>query len=204
MKKNAFLVLACFLTVGLTSQLFAQETMGIQKSKTKSNQSNDRTIEQTSTVLTGKISCGDGTCTISFDQEIVSPRDAASGLATGKRQHKPFVITQELDKSSLMPENNASGGMGSGKVSVSDLSMMVNKGGRSTKLPVVNGQFTLPSDGKDDDCDLIVSWSWGQSNAGSSSAGSGRHYQTTFNLSLENGEYMASKHTKTGHVTLMK
>jgi hypothetical protein len=24
---------------------------------------------------------------------IVSPRDAASGLATGKRSHKPFVIT---------------------------------------------------------------------------------------------------------------
>jgi len=31
--------------------------------------------------------------------EIVSPRDAASGLPTGKRQHKPFVITKELDKS---------------------------------------------------------------------------------------------------------
>jgi hypothetical protein len=25
--------------------------------------------------------------------EIVSPRDSASGLPTGKRQHKPFVIT---------------------------------------------------------------------------------------------------------------
>ena len=31
---------------------------------------------------------------------IVSPRDAASGQATGKRQHKPFVITKQLDKSS--------------------------------------------------------------------------------------------------------
>src|SRR5215207_5809794 len=30
--------------------------------------------------------------------EIVSPRDAASGLPTGKRQHKPFVITKEIDK----------------------------------------------------------------------------------------------------------
>jgi type VI secretion system secreted protein Hcp len=30
---------------------------------------------------------------------IISPRDAASGQATGKRQHKPFVITKELDKS---------------------------------------------------------------------------------------------------------
>jgi type VI secretion system secreted protein Hcp len=31
--------------------------------------------------------------------EIVSPRDPASGLPTGKRQHKPFVITKEIDKS---------------------------------------------------------------------------------------------------------
>jgi type VI secretion system secreted protein Hcp len=31
--------------------------------------------------------------------EIVSPRDPSSGLPTGKRQHKPFVITKEVDKS---------------------------------------------------------------------------------------------------------
>ncbi len=37
---------------------------------------------------------------IALSHEIISPRDAASGLAAGKRQHKPFVITKELDKSS--------------------------------------------------------------------------------------------------------
>ena len=31
---------------------------------------------------------------------IVSPRDAASGLPTGKRQHKPFTITKPVDKTS--------------------------------------------------------------------------------------------------------
>lgn len=36
---------------------------------------------------------------IAVSHEIVSPRDAASGLPTGKRQHKPMVITKELDKS---------------------------------------------------------------------------------------------------------
>lgn len=55
----------------------------------------------------------EGTTTKSFNPEvpsgvlrvkadsagIISPRDAASGLPTGKRQHKPFVITKELDKS---------------------------------------------------------------------------------------------------------
>ncbi len=35
-----------------------------------------------------------------FDHEITSPRDPASGLATGRRMHKPFVITKEIDKSS--------------------------------------------------------------------------------------------------------
>lgn len=37
---------------------------------------------------------------IAVSHEVLSPRDSASGLATGKRQHKPFVITKELDKSS--------------------------------------------------------------------------------------------------------
>jgi type VI secretion system secreted protein Hcp len=36
---------------------------------------------------------------VAISHEIVSPRDHASGLPTGKRQHKPFVITKELDKS---------------------------------------------------------------------------------------------------------
>ncbi len=35
-----------------------------------------------------------------FQHDIVSPRDVASGQATGKRQHKPLVITKELDKAS--------------------------------------------------------------------------------------------------------
>ncbi len=37
---------------------------------------------------------------VAVEHSIVSPRDAASGLATGKRQHKPFVITKEVDQSS--------------------------------------------------------------------------------------------------------
>jgi type VI secretion system secreted protein Hcp len=37
---------------------------------------------------------------IAVSHDIISPRDAASGLPTGKRQHKPFVITKLLDKAS--------------------------------------------------------------------------------------------------------
>jgi type VI secretion system secreted protein Hcp len=36
---------------------------------------------------------------VAVQHEITSPRDAQSGLPTGKRQHKPFVVTKELDKS---------------------------------------------------------------------------------------------------------
>ena len=34
---------------------------------------------------------------VSYD--VKAPRDLASGLSTGKRMHKPFVITKELDRS---------------------------------------------------------------------------------------------------------
>jgi type VI secretion system secreted protein Hcp len=35
---------------------------------------------------------------IGVSHDIVSPRDPASGQASGKRMHKPLVITKELDK----------------------------------------------------------------------------------------------------------
>jgi type VI secretion system secreted protein Hcp len=42
---------------------------------------------------------------IAVSHEITSPRDSASGLPTGKRMHKPFTITKELDKSSPLLAN---------------------------------------------------------------------------------------------------
>ena len=42
---------------------------------------------------------------IAVSHEVISPRDAASGLPTGKRQHKPFIITKELDKSTPLLYN---------------------------------------------------------------------------------------------------
>jgi type VI secretion system secreted protein Hcp len=37
---------------------------------------------------------------IAVSHEIVSPRDVATGLASGKNQLKPLMITKEVDKSS--------------------------------------------------------------------------------------------------------
>ena len=42
---------------------------------------------------------------IAARHEIISPRDEASGLATGRRIHKPFVITKEVDKSTPLLYN---------------------------------------------------------------------------------------------------
>ncbi len=42
----------------------------------------------------------DSIMVIAVEHEVISPRDAASGLPTGKRQHKPLFITKEVDKSS--------------------------------------------------------------------------------------------------------
>lgn len=36
----------------------------------------------------------------SSDRTALTPRDASSGMATGKRMHKPFVITKQTDASS--------------------------------------------------------------------------------------------------------
>jgi len=37
---------------------------------------------------------------IAVQHEIVCPRDPQSGIPTGKRMHKPFTVTKELDRSS--------------------------------------------------------------------------------------------------------
>jgi type VI secretion system secreted protein Hcp len=42
----------------------------------------------------------DSIMVIAASHEVISPRDAASGLPSGKRQHKPITITKEVDKSS--------------------------------------------------------------------------------------------------------
>lgn len=200
MKKKIFIALAFVAAVGFSNQLIAQETMEVTKQKTKSNNTNERAVGSSSpAVCMGKIRCADGTCSITFEQQIVSPRDAASGLPTGKRQHKPFTIIKELDSNTSTAVRESPTKASAGKVSYSDLSVMITSKGKSKKIPVTNNQFTLPDD-CDDDCDIVASWSWGESNSGSAA----KRYQATFNLAVEEGVFMESKHNKTGHVTLMK
>jgi type VI secretion system secreted protein Hcp len=40
-----------------------------------------------------------GACMVTaFEHEVTSPRDHASGLPTGRRQHKPFTISKPIDR----------------------------------------------------------------------------------------------------------
>lgn len=62
--------------------------------------------EPINSIITGRDGpiTGDGpdgsVIVLGFEHEIVSPRDPASGQATGKRQHKPVRIVKPIDKSS--------------------------------------------------------------------------------------------------------
>lgn len=48
----------------------------------------------------------DGMITVSnFSHEVSSPRDAASGMATGRRQHSPLKIVKAIDKTSPLLYN---------------------------------------------------------------------------------------------------
>ena len=47
----------------------------------------------------------DSIMVLAVDHEVVSPRDEASGLPTGKRQHKPLTITKEIDKTTPLLMN---------------------------------------------------------------------------------------------------
>jgi type VI secretion system secreted protein Hcp len=42
----------------------------------------------------------DSIMVIAAGHEVMSPRDAASGLPTGRRRHTPFTITKEVDRAS--------------------------------------------------------------------------------------------------------
>ncbi len=94
---------------------------------------------------------------------VVSPRDQASGLPTGKRQHKPYACLVDWDGS-------VRAGFASESVAqMEGQRLPENANGRCAIKVLVDEQPGTIE---------VLSWSWGASQAG--------------------------KHTKTGHVTLMK
>ena len=73
---------------------------------------------------------------------VTSPRDAASGLPTGKRMHKPITITKTMDKSSPMLAKAAAAGTPIPKATI-------EQGGATYELEGVLIGMLKPSGGGD-------------------------------------------------------
>lgn len=46
-----------------------------------------------------------GMAVVAFDHALIMPTDVTTGQATGKRQHKPLVVTKAIDKASPLLRN---------------------------------------------------------------------------------------------------
>jgi len=187
MKKLIFMGLAGILMIGLTGQLFAQDAAALRSGQTKSNLSNNVTASSPEETCVVKVTSTGNACEIVISNQVKSPRDVSSGMATGKRMHKPFVITKEFDKTTPMLARESPTKQSLGKVSVNDLNVMIVIGGRSQKLTGVNGEFTLPKC-PNGDCDMVVSWSWGMSNSGVT-----KRCEVPVQLTIEDGACIAIK-----------
>lgn len=111
---------------------------------------------------------------------IKSPRDASSGLATGKRQHKPILLN-DLTLDALQPDADGDG------IEIYSFSWgMSNSGAVSTGSTAASGRkgsYNLKENVKR------------TASPGSSCCSEG---MCTITVSVD------KKHTKSGHVTLMK
>ena len=127
--------------------------------------------------------------------EVKSPRDVATGQSSGKRMHKPMTVSKEYDKGSPMlakktSSSNASSSeiaidepgvqkvsmqdLSFSKVNVQDISFTKRCGGKTTKISCDSGECEIPiGDCPNGDCAITADWSWGMSQSGTISSGSG-------------------------------
>jgi len=214
--KKLVLAIAFAAILCVSDQLFAQENINTSESNVSGNKASINTTRSNikhnkseivdaiqSQCLVSIVSNEIG-CDIVFSNQVKSPRDAASGLATGKRMHKPYTFSVS-SSDNLVSEVNSprdlATGQASGKRSPGNpIGGLTIKGGKNpggnqfNNLAVNNGQFNLPPDCPDGDCDLILSWSWGATNSGSAKS----YCQCHFILTMEAGACVAIKTKGTG------
>ena len=179
MKPKFFIAVACIAATTIMAQAQAQENTQALKEKT--------TKKSVSVV---NLRCGDGSCIVSFG-EVATAKEAGSGMATGKRMHKPFVITKEFSVSAkdnavteITTPANAKSSTGAGpRVSVSDISFSIQaKGMPKTMLEVEDSQAVIPARCPNGACQMVASWSWGASNGVAP-----KRCEKTFVLTMEDG-----------------
>ena len=81
--KTTFITIALIAITCITSQLFAQEV---------ASKSTGYDLKKN---VKCRVSPSETGYSIAFEYEVNSPRDAASGMATGKRQHEPVRFIKE-------------------------------------------------------------------------------------------------------------
>lgn len=202
MKTKLIPAAVIILALSVPSVVFGQDAL--IKTKTKSNQSNDRSAEQNTETCVVKLVSSDSGCDIVFLNEPAKSREAGSGMATGRRMHKPIsfaVNSSDNSVSEIKSPRDAASGLATGKRSPGNpIGGLTIKGGKNpggnqfNGLAASNGQFTLPADCPNGEYDLILSWSWGASNSGSSNLNCSCHFM----LTMVNGACMAIKTKGTG------
>lgn len=215
MKKLA-LTIVIAQTICASVQLFAQGNSNTGESNISGNKASINTTR--SNIKHNKSEMGDAIqnqcnvsvlsnekgCDIVFTNQVISPRDAASGLATGRRMHKPIafsVNSSDNAVSEIVSPRDAASGLPTGKRSPGNpIGGLTIKGGKNpggnqfNRIVANNGQFSLPDDCPNGDCDLILSWSWGASNSESAKS----YCQCNFILTMEAGACVAIKTKGTG------
>jgi hypothetical protein len=203
--KNQISISAVLFIMSFSTQLFAQEPSTITKQKTKSNNTNERISFTNQLVCVVKISSIETGCSIVFDNAIVSPRDLASGLATGRRMHKPpirFDISpiNNTIAEVLSPRDVASG-QASGKrspettanISKATYTWIKNAWDKSKKqtvkpIAIENGEFSLPADSDDGEYELEISFTYQKIEIGNADEKSLKTYVAgRFILEIEGG-----------------
>jgi hypothetical protein len=214
MIRNNFLIVLVAATC-ISAHLYAQEaistgvsnipessaTVNTSRSNIKNNSAKE--VAANSNQCLFSLISNAGGCEITFVNEVKSPRDAASGLATGKRSPNPFsfiVSSADNSVSEVKSPRDVSTGQSSGRSPGNPIGGLTIKGGKNpggnqfNNLVVKNGQIALPSDCPNGDCDLVLSWSWGASNSGSSKT----YCQCHFILTMQDGACVAIKTKGTG------
>jgi hypothetical protein len=209
MKKPIFISVILLLVSSISNQLFAQEA--IAKTRTKSNQTNERTSATNQVDCIVRIKPTDNGVSIVFDNAIVSPRDAASGLPTGKRMHKPVSFVVSPSDNTIV-EVSSSSNIVSGQASVTKKSTnttpepsnapstpikgIIVKGGRNPggniaafeKIVISDGEFSLPVDLEDGSYEMSISFTYQKIEMGTADTkGSKSYISGRFALEIERG-----------------
>ncbi|MEY2917610.1 MAG: hypothetical protein RIS73_1324 [Bacteroidota bacterium] len=182
MKKQIFIAAAFVAATCITGQLYAQAG---EASKTAGYDLKKAVKCRVSSTETG--------CDIVFESDVKSPRDVATGQASGKRQHKPYsfaVSSSDNSVSEIKSPRDLATGQSSGKRTagnpIGGLSVKGGKGNNACmsfqKIIIENNEFTIPGGCPDGSYEMTVSWSWGASNSGSS-----KRCSVDFLLEIEDG-----------------